>query len=100
MKHFPKVRYSLAYQSKVGPVKWLEPMTDEEIQRLAKEGIKNLAVIPVTFVSDHSETLYELDKQYGELAKAFGIENYVRILTLRENKIFIECLKDLVLKAA
>ncbi len=100
MEHFPKVSYSLAYQSKVGPVKWLEPMTDDEIKKLAKQGIKNLVVIPVTFVSEHSETLYELDKQYGELAKESGIENYVRVPTLRESAIFIECLKDLVLKAA
>lgn len=100
MEHFPEVKHSIAYQSKVGPVKWLEPMTDEQIVKLAKEGVKNLAVIPITFVSEHSETLYELDKQYGELAKEQGIENYVRIPTLQTNKTFIEALKQIVLEIA
>ncbi len=100
MESFTENRFSIAYQSKVGPVKWLEPMTDEEIVRLAKEGIKNLAVIPITFVSEHSETLYELDKQYGEIARKSGIENYVRIPTLQTNRFFIECLKNIVLRAA
>lgn len=96
MKHFPENEYSLAYQSKIGPVKWLEPFTDKEIERVAKEGIKNLAVIPISFVSEHSETLYELDIQYGNLAKEVGIENYVRIPTLQTSKTFIKALKELV----
>ncbi|GAB6071730.1 ferrochelatase [Venenivibrio stagnispumantis] len=98
MEHFPENKYSLAYQSKVGPVKWLEPFTDEEIQRLAKEGIKKLAVIPVAFVSEHSETLYELDYQYGNLAKEVGIEDYKRIPTLKTHPIFIQALKELILE--
>lgn len=96
MEHFPEVEYSLAYQSKVGPVKWLEPMTDEKIKELASKGIKNLVVIPVSFVSEHSETLYELDKQYGELAKQVGIRNYVRIPTLKDHPTFIKALKSIV----
>ncbi|RMA97675.1 ferrochelatase [Hydrogenothermus marinus] len=96
MKHFPENEYNLAYQSKIGPVKWLEPFTDKEIERVAKEGIKNLAVIPISFVSEHSETLYELDIQYGNLAKEVGIENYVRIPTLQTSKTFIKALKELV----
>ena len=98
MKHFPENKYSLAYQSKVGPVKWLEPMTDEMIKELAEKGIKKLAVIPVSFVSEHSETLYELDIQYGELAKEVGIEDYKRIPTLKTHPVFIEALKDIALK--
>jgi ferrochelatase len=100
MEHFPENRHSLAYQSKVGPVKWLEPFTDEEIQRLAKEGVKKLAVIPVAFVSEHSETLYELDYQYGQLAKESGIEDYKRIPTLKTHPLFIQALKEIVLEVS
>ncbi len=96
MKNFPQTEYSIAYQSKVGPVKWLEPMTDQEIIRLAKKGVKNIAVIPITFVSEHSETLYELDKQYGDLAKKHGIQSYIRVPTLQTEELFIQTLKDLV----
>ncbi|MGB9766318.1 MAG: ferrochelatase [Sulfurihydrogenibium sp.] len=99
MQHFQGVKYSLAYQSKVGPVKWLEPFTDQEIERLAKEGVKKLVVIPVSFVSEHSETLYELDYQYGQLAKELGIESYIRIPTLKTHPLFIEALKNLVIKS-
>ena len=98
MKHFPENRYSLAYQSKVGFVKWLEPMTDEEIIRLKNEGVKKLAIIPVSFVSEHSETLYELDIQYKELAEDIGIKDFKRIPTLQNSELFIECLKDLIVK--
>ncbi len=95
-EHFPEVEYSLAYQSKVGPVKWLEPMTDEMIIQLAKKGVKNLVVIPVAFVSEHSETIYELDKEYGQLAKEHGIKNYKRIPTLQTHPLFIKSLKEIV----
>jgi len=98
MEHFPEVEHSIGYQSKVSPVKWLEPFTDEEIMRLGREGVKKLAVIPVSFVSEHSETLYELDKMYSELAKNSGIENYKRVGTLRTSPLFIDALQDLVLK--
>ncbi len=97
-EHFIEVEHSLAYQSKVGPVKWLEPMTDEMIIELAKKGIKKLAVIPVAFVSEHSETLYELDIEYGKLAKEHGIEEYKRIPTLQTHPTFIKALKELVVK--
>ena len=96
MEYFPENKHSLAYQSKVGPVKWLEPFTDEEIQRLAKEGIKKLAVVPVAFVSEHSETLYELDYQYGKLAKEAGIEDYKRVPTLKTHPLFIKALKEII----
>ncbi len=99
MENFEGVPYKLGYQSKVGPIKWLQPMTDELIKDLAREGVKNLAVIPVSFVCEHSETLYELDHQYGNLARQLGIENYVRIPTLRTHPLFMETLKNLVLSA-
>jgi len=98
MKHF-KNPYSLAYQSKIGPVKWIEPFTDEEIIQLSKKGIKKLAVIPVAFVSEHSETLYELDIEYKSLAIKRGIESYVRIPTLKSHPTFITALKNIVQEA-
>ncbi|WP_456399708.1 ferrochelatase [Persephonella sp.] len=98
MKNFPENKYTLSYQSKVGPVKWLEPMTEDTIKNLAENGIKKLCVIPISFVSEHSETLYELDIEYGNLAKELGVESYVRIPTLKSNPTFIEALKDLVLQ--
>ena len=98
MEHFPNVKYSLAYQSKVGPVKWLEPFTDQEIERLIKEGYKKLVVIPVSFVSEHSETLYELDYLYGNIAKELGAESFIRIPTLKTQPMFIETLKEFVIK--
>ena len=99
MEHFPNVEWSLGYQSKVGPVKWLEPMTEDLIRDLAGKGVKRLLVIPVSFVCEHSETLYELDHQYGSLAKDLGIEEYVRVPTLRTHPKFISALKTLVLEA-
>lgn len=98
MERFTGVKYELAYQSKVGPVKWLEPFTEDKIRELAAKGVKKLAVIPVSFVSEHSETLYELDYQYGNLAREIGIQSYVRIPTLKTHPLFIQTLKNLVLK--
>lgn len=61
--------YRLVWQSQVGPAPWLGPKTDDAIVGYAKKGIKDLLVIPVAFVSDHIETLFELDLEYGHLAK-------------------------------
>ena len=99
MEHFPGVPHRLGYQSKVGPIRWLEPMTDKLIEDLAREGVKRLAVIPVSFVSEHSETLYELDVQYGKLARSLGIEDYRRVPTLKTHPTFMEALKEIVLSA-
>lgn len=98
MARFRGVKFELAYQSKVGPVKWLEPFTEDRIKELARKGVKKLAVIPVSFVSEHSETLYELDYLYGNLAKEVGIESYVRIPTLKTHPLFIQTLKNLVVR--
>lgn len=87
----------IAYQSKVGPVKWLKPYTEQEIKRAGKEG-KSLIVVPVSFVSEHSETLVELDIQYKELAEIAGVHKYIRVPTVSTHPLFIKGLKDLVLK--
>ncbi len=90
--------YSLAYQSKVGPMKWLEPSTDSEIERLIREGKKNLLVIPIAFVSDHIETLYELDIEYRKIAEASGAEKYIVMEGLNESEKFIQALAEEVWK--
>jgi ferrochelatase len=87
----------VSYQSRSGPVKWLEPSTDEMIVELGKKGIGELLVVPISFVSDHIETLYEIDILYSELAKKRGI-TLKRVESLNSSPLFIEALKDIVLK--
>ncbi|MCL4548160.1 MAG: ferrochelatase, partial [Bacteroidetes bacterium] len=69
--------HHLCFQSKVGPMKWLEPTTASMIEELAQENKKNLLIVPISFVSDHVETLYELDIEYRHVADKCGIENYI-----------------------
>jgi protoporphyrin/coproporphyrin ferrochelatase len=91
------LEWHLAFQSKSGPVKWLEPSTHETIIRLSKEGCKNLFVVPISFVSDHIETLYEIDILFKELSEKHNI-NLKRCLALNTSAKFIEALKELVIK--
>jgi protoporphyrin/coproporphyrin ferrochelatase len=91
--------HHLAYQSKVGPLKWLEPTTIETIRRLSGEGVKWVVAIPISFVSDHSETLYELKKLYGELALSLHMEQYELMPALNDSPLFIQALKNVVLNA-
>jgi protoporphyrin/coproporphyrin ferrochelatase len=88
--------YTLAYQSRVGPVEWLKPYTEEALAELGAKGIKDLLVIPVSFVSEHIETLQEIDIEYRELAEESGIENFYRVPALDTHPIFIDSLVDLV----
>lgn len=90
--------WSLSYQSKVGPVKWLEPATDTLLEELGQRGVESVLMVPISFVSDHSETLYEMDIQYRELAEETGIKNFHRAKTANCNPVFIEALKDIVLQ--
>ena len=99
LKSFPEYSHTLSYQSKVGPLKWLEPSTVDTLQKLAQEGKKQIVAIPISFVSDHSETLYELKKLYGELATSLGVEQYELMPALNGHPNFIECLKEKVIKS-
>lgn len=72
------VTYHLSYQSRVGPVEWLQPYTDAKIHELADKGCKNLVVVPVSFVSEHIETLEEIDMEYREVAEEAGITHWRR----------------------
>jgi ferrochelatase len=91
------IEWHLSYQSKSGPVKWLEPSTEHMLHALAKKGVKDLLVVPISFVSDHIETLYEIDILYKDMAKGLGI-NLKRIESLNTSPKFIEALSDIVIK--
>lgn len=89
--------YRLVWQSKVGPLPWLSPQTDEVIKGFAKLGRKNLLLVPIAFTSDHIETLHELDLEYaGAVAKECGISNIRRAASLNDNPVFIKALADIV----
>jgi ferrochelatase len=89
-------RQLLAYQSRTGPVKWLGPGTEEVIKELGHEGVKDLLVVPLSFVSDHIETLYEVDMLFADAAREAGITGYYRPEALNTHPQFIAALADLV----
>lgn len=89
--------YHLSYQSRSGPVRWLSPSTDEMIQTLAHEGVKEVLTIPVSFVSDHIETLYEIDILYKEMASKLGV-TLRRIPSLNTHPTFIRALCSIVVE--
>lgn len=91
--------HTLAYQSRVGPVEWLQPYTEDAIQELGAKGIQNLVVVPISFVSEHIETLQEIDIEYRELALEAGIHNFRRVPALNTHPTFIRALADLVVNA-
>ena len=77
-------------------LKWLEPATDKMIEELAAKGKKHLLIIPISFVSDHVETLFELDIEYRHVAEKVGIENYIVMKGLNDSQLFIDALYELV----
>lgn len=90
-------QYHLSYQSRSGPVKWMEPETKSMIKKLGNEGIKNLVVVPVSFVSDHIETLHEIDIELKDIALESGIDNFIRTESFNDDPEFIKLLECLVL---
>jgi len=91
--------HTLAYQSRVGPVEWLKPYTEDAIPELAKQGVNDLLVVPISFVSEHIETLQEIDMEYRELAEESGIHHFYRVPALNTHPVFIEDLADLVMES-
>lgn len=85
----------ICYQSRVGPLEWIGPATDAEITRAAQE-TRAIVVVPVAFVSEHSETLVELDIEYAELAHHNGAADYLRVPTVGTQPAFIAGLAGLV----
>jgi ferrochelatase len=88
--------HHLCFQSKVGPMKWLEPATNTMIEELALQNKKNLLIVPISFVSDHVETLFELDIEYRRVAEKAGIENYIVMKGLNDSQLFIDALSEIV----
>ncbi|MAR52128.1 MAG: ferrochelatase [Propionibacteriaceae bacterium] len=88
--------HTLAYQSRVGPVEWLKPYTEEALEELGKAKTQDLVVVPISFVSEHIETLEEIDIEYRELATESGVVNFRRVRALDTYPPFIAGLADLV----
>ena len=88
--------HTLAYQSRVGPVEWLKPYTEEALEELGEAKTQDLVVVPISFVSEHIETLEEIDIEYRELATEAGVVNFRRVRALDTYPGFIEGLADLV----
>jgi ferrochelatase len=97
MEGFPEIPHSVSYQSRAGRARWLGPDTVEEVRRLGREGVRTLVVVPVSFVSDHIETLHELDIRLKAIALEAGISAFLRVPALNDSPAFIRALKDLVL---
>ncbi len=91
--------HTLAYQSRVGPVEWLQPYTEDALNELGAKGVKDLVVVPISFVSEHIETLQEIDIEYREVAEKAGIHNFRRVPALNTHPLFIQSLADLVIEA-
>ncbi len=91
--------HTLAYQSRVGPVEWLQPYTEDALKELGAQGVKDLVVVPISFVSEHIETLQEIDIEYREVAEESGIDNFRRVPAPNTHPVFIQALADLVIDA-
>ncbi|MCC6346296.1 MAG: ferrochelatase [Nitrospirales bacterium] len=89
--------WHLSYQSKTGPVKWLEPTTEHMLHTLARKGVRSLLIVPISFVSDHIETLYEIDILYRNLARDLDMR-LERTESLNTSPLFIEALADIAFK--
>ena len=100
-KQYPgwPVTHLLCYQSRVGPAKWLQPSLTGTIERLGHEGVKEMLVVPISFVTEHIETLHEINIEAREEARKAGIEVFRMMPAVGDSPLFIAALKDLVLRA-
>jgi protoporphyrin/coproporphyrin ferrochelatase len=94
----PSWDWQICYQSRVGPLKWIGPTTPGAIAAAAEAGL-GVIVTPIAFVSEHIETLVELDHEYAELAQELGCAHYIRVPALGTDPIFIEALADLAVES-
>lgn len=92
--------WSLAYQSKLGPVEWLGPPTLDEIRRLGAAGSRQVLAVPIAFVTDHVETLYEIDQLFAAEARAAGIASFRRTPGLNDRPTFLRALAEIAKSAA
>ncbi len=88
--------HAIGFQSRTGPVKWIGPGTEDVLRGLGRRGVTSVLMVPVSFVCDHIETLYEVDQLFREDAHAAGITDYRRSEALNTHPLFIEALADLV----
>jgi ferrochelatase len=88
--------FVLAFQSRTGPVKWVGPDTIKTVRMLAHKGEKRLIIVPISFVSDHIETLYEIDIELKEIADRAGIETFIRTESFNDDERFAEILADMI----
>jgi ferrochelatase len=95
---WPKT-HLLCYQSRVGPAKWLQPPLTSTIERLGTEGVKEMLIVPISFVTEHIETLHEINIEAREDARKFGVEVFRMMPAVGDSPLFIAALKDLVLRA-
>ncbi len=91
--------FTLAYQSRVGPEEWIKPYTDEILQELGNASTRDLVLVPISFVSEHIETLQEMDIEYRDLAISSGVVNFRRVRALDTYPTFINGLADLVISS-
>ena len=91
--------HHLCFQSKVGPMQWLKPSTQETLVALALNNKRQILMIPISFVSDHIETLFELRIEYRDVAVNAGIQNYVVMDGLNDSELFVSALKDIAIQA-
>ncbi len=90
----------ISFQSRLGPQKWLEPASDKLIGELASRGAKAMCIVPIAFVSEHVETLNEIDIQYAAIAKRAGVEEFDRACALKCHPRYITCLANAVSRHA
>lgn len=95
--NLPALDWWVTYQSRVGPLEWIGPNTEDEIERAGQER-RPLIIVPIAFVSEHSETLVELDIEYRELAEKSGVPSYMRTPAVGIHPTFITGLKDIVIQ--
>jgi ferrochelatase len=93
-------RFHLAYQSKVGRLKWIGPSVEEKLKELALRKVQKILVVPISFVSDHSETLYEIDILFKAIADELKIPYFYRMPSLNSSPTFIKALKEIVVGKA
>ena len=89
--------WTLAYQSKLGPVEWLGPATLDVLKELGRAGARQVLVVPIAFVTDHVETLYEVDQLFADAAKTAAIAHFRRTPGLNSRPTFLRCLAEIVL---
>jgi ferrochelatase len=94
-ERFPQWRFELAFQSRLGPVEWLKPYTDEIVPEFAREGVKHVVFLPISFLNDHIETLYEIGHTYFALARDHGVTPHL-VQAIEHHPLFVDTLAGFV----